>query len=243
MPGTGTSAVEVTHVSSRGVWVFVDDRELFLPYDQFPWFLNARIAAVLRVERAAPDRLRWPELDVDLTIASIEHPGRYPLMARDSASHDDVPGNVACDFLRRFARFEFALKRCGFVRPFRGQSSRPRDRHPVVEWERFAHEHEDECDFDVEFGKRVDPILDRPPAQQFIDTRGELDWNEEEVPGEITLEWLLRMTYRIRNNLFHGGKHPWNPERDIPLLKAAMEVIERAVHLNPNVCKEYRQAA
>lgn len=32
----------------------------------------------LTLERPAPDHLHWPELDVDLSLDSIEHPERYP---------------------------------------------------------------------------------------------------------------------------------------------------------------------
>jgi hypothetical protein len=82
MPGTAISAAEVTNISKHGFWMLVDDRELFLPFEDFPWFKQSTIDAILRVERPAPGRLRWPELDVDLSLDSIEHPERYPLMSR-----------------------------------------------------------------------------------------------------------------------------------------------------------------
>lgn len=86
MPGTSTSEVEVTNISRHGLWILVDDSELLLPFDEFPWFKNATLAAVLNVERPRPDHLRWPDLDVDLTIDSIRHPERYPQKARGSKS-------------------------------------------------------------------------------------------------------------------------------------------------------------
>ncbi|MGH2758977.1 MAG: DUF2442 domain-containing protein, partial [Actinomycetota bacterium] len=73
---------EVSNISAHGFWVLVDDRELFLPYDEFPWFKNATAAAILRVERPQPHHLHWPDLDVDLTLDSIQHPEKYPLRAR-----------------------------------------------------------------------------------------------------------------------------------------------------------------
>ncbi len=82
MPGPVTSAPEVTNISLHGFWLFIDERELFLPFDNFPWFRRAAIDAILRVERPHPDHLRWPDLDVDLTIDSLEHPGDYPLVAK-----------------------------------------------------------------------------------------------------------------------------------------------------------------
>lgn len=82
-----TFPVEVTNISQHGFWVLVDDRELFLPFDEFPWFKAAAVRAIHNVERPQPEHLYWPDLDVDLTIDSIEHPERYPLRAR---VRDDV---------------------------------------------------------------------------------------------------------------------------------------------------------
>jgi hypothetical protein len=67
--------------------VLVDDRELFLPFDEFPWFKAAAVQAIHNVERPQSEHLYWPDLDVDLTLDSIEHPERYPLRAR---VRDDV---------------------------------------------------------------------------------------------------------------------------------------------------------
>ena len=80
--GTGTSPVEVTNVAVHGLWLLVDGREFFLPYDEFPWFRNATVGQIVNIERFGPENLRWPDLDVDLTIDSIEHPERYPLVSR-----------------------------------------------------------------------------------------------------------------------------------------------------------------
>lgn len=85
MPGTSTSAAEVTNISPHGFWLLVDDRELFLPFDVFPWFKAASVQAITHVERPQPHHLYWPELDVDLTVDSIEHPDRYPRRARQDA--------------------------------------------------------------------------------------------------------------------------------------------------------------
>jgi hypothetical protein len=82
MPGTATSRAEVTNISMHGFWMLIDGRELFVPFEQFPWFKEATVAAILRLERPAPEHLRWPDLDVDLALESIEHPERYPLTSK-----------------------------------------------------------------------------------------------------------------------------------------------------------------
>lgn len=84
MPGANTSTAEVTNISTHGFWMLVDDREVFLPFEEFPWFKGASVEAIVTVERPQPHHLYWPELDVDLTVDSIEHPERYPLKARSS---------------------------------------------------------------------------------------------------------------------------------------------------------------
>lgn len=82
MPGTAISPVEVTNISRHGFWLLVDGRELFVPFSEFPWFASGTVANLLNVDRPHPHYLRWPDLDVDLALESIEHPGRYPLTAK-----------------------------------------------------------------------------------------------------------------------------------------------------------------
>lgn len=82
--GLSTLAVEVTNISQHGFWLLVNDRELFVPFAGFPWFSNAPVSAILKVERPHTEHLYWPDLDVDLAVESIEHPGRYPLIAKVS---------------------------------------------------------------------------------------------------------------------------------------------------------------
>lgn len=79
--GGSTSAVEVVNVSPQGFWLLLGDEELAVPFDQFPWFRNATIAQISRVERPAPHHLYWPDLDIDLAVESIRHPARFPLLS------------------------------------------------------------------------------------------------------------------------------------------------------------------
>src|SRR5262245_55755800 len=81
-PGSGTSAVEVSGISVHGIWLFLGDRELFLPFEKFPWFRDASVAGVLHVERPRPDHLYWPDLDIDLAVESILDPDKFPLISR-----------------------------------------------------------------------------------------------------------------------------------------------------------------
>ncbi len=81
-PGIATSEAEVTNISKHGFWLFLGDRELFLPFEEFPWFRNAPVGSILKVERPQPHHLYWPDLDIDLSVESIEDPESYPLKSR-----------------------------------------------------------------------------------------------------------------------------------------------------------------
>jgi hypothetical protein len=79
MRRAATSEGEVTNISAHGFWLLLDGRELFLPFDEFPWFKRAPVEAILRLERPQPGYLY-----VNLAVDSIEHPERYPLRAKTS---------------------------------------------------------------------------------------------------------------------------------------------------------------
>ena len=80
--GKSTSRVEITNVSSHGVWLLADDQELFMSYEDFPWFKDVSVGKILNVEEPTPGHFYWPDLDVDLTIEIISHPEKFPLKAK-----------------------------------------------------------------------------------------------------------------------------------------------------------------
>jgi hypothetical protein len=80
--GNRTSAVEVTNISPHGVWMLVNDHELILRFEHFPWFRDASVAEICDVELASAHHLYWPSLDIDLSQESIEHPERFPLVSK-----------------------------------------------------------------------------------------------------------------------------------------------------------------
>ncbi len=82
--GKISSGCEITTITPFGVWVLVSDHEYFLSHDEYPWFREASVEDVLAVSVPQPGHLWWPNLDVDLHIDSLEHPGRYPLIAAHS---------------------------------------------------------------------------------------------------------------------------------------------------------------
>ena len=80
--GIAASGIEVTNISGHGVWLLIGDRELFMSYDDFPWFKDAPVGKVLNVEEPNPGHFYWPDLDVDVGLETIENPGKFPLKAK-----------------------------------------------------------------------------------------------------------------------------------------------------------------
>jgi hypothetical protein len=80
--GQNTSGIEVQGISKHGFWVYIHDQEYFLPFEQFPWFKDAKVASVLNVALLHHEHLYWPDLDVDLELEAIRRPENYPLTYR-----------------------------------------------------------------------------------------------------------------------------------------------------------------
>jgi hypothetical protein len=83
--GSNISPVEVTYISRHGIWILLDNEELFLPFSAFPWFQDATVGKILNVQLPSSNHLYWPELDVDLAVESIRHPEKYPLISQSHA--------------------------------------------------------------------------------------------------------------------------------------------------------------
>ena len=81
MPGTNTSQAEVTHISKHGFWLLLDDEELLVAFEHFPWFKNATVEQLCDVEWPALNHLYWPQLDADVSVESIREPAAFPLIS------------------------------------------------------------------------------------------------------------------------------------------------------------------
>lgn len=79
--GTFTSEVEVTQITSHGIWLYVKGSEYFLSFTKFPWFREAKVKEILDVSLCGKSNLHWESLDVDLSIDIISNPDDYPLIS------------------------------------------------------------------------------------------------------------------------------------------------------------------
>lgn len=80
--GKNTSQVEVSNIDVHGFWLYVEDKECFLPFEEYPWFKNAKVKEILNVQLLHGCHLYWPDLDVDLELSCIASPDKYPLKYR-----------------------------------------------------------------------------------------------------------------------------------------------------------------
>ena len=78
--GASTSPAEVTNIDHFGFWLLVENKEYFLPYEDFPWFRGATVDQILNVQLLFGDHLSWPDLDVDLCLETLQSPESFPLI-------------------------------------------------------------------------------------------------------------------------------------------------------------------
>lgn len=75
--------VEITNIFPHGIWLLAYDEELFLPYEDFPWFRDYSLKVILNAEQPpSQDHYYRPEIDADLNRETLKTPSRFPLMAK-----------------------------------------------------------------------------------------------------------------------------------------------------------------
>ncbi len=166
----------------------------------------------LEAKSGRRDKYKTEKTDQDL------EQGRNLLLQSLSSYELGEAWVASARFLMVFSRFEYALKSLGYVRQ---QGERV-----LIEWRRLAAETSPYIPLDHALLQEVAPLVAEPPAKQVV-RQGHLEWLLEGPPptDEVDLEWLLEMTYRVRNNLFHGGKWPFDSARDVRLINAGEAVL------------------
>ena len=77
--GKSTSQVEVQDIMPQGIWLLIQGVEYFLAYQDFPWFRKGTVEEIHDVYLLHGNHLHWPQLDVDLSLASLRNLEKYPL--------------------------------------------------------------------------------------------------------------------------------------------------------------------
>jgi hypothetical protein len=153
-----------------------------------------------------------------------------------------LDSNLITEFFFVFSRFEYALKRAGFLKPKRRNA-----KHHKAEpcWDGFADSAERRYDPDEspELARAINYLLGEPPKCQIVEDNGSLDWKDLGRGSETEIRWLLLLVRRVRNNLFHGGKYPYTPlpepARDTRLLESSLMVLEACLGWDDKVRRYY----
>jgi len=140
---------------------------------------------------------------------------------------------LAYRFFLVFSRFEYALKRAGYVTG--GGDSLAAD------WDKFSSAYwKTHIPSNIpKLRKAWAYFSSHPPRKQILDN-GSISWSKPQArTTEPELTWLLVSIRTVRNNLFHGGKYPYNPisdqARDSILLEHTLTIIEVCSEFNPVV--------
>jgi hypothetical protein len=131
-----------------------------------------------------------------------------------------IPNELTVEFLGTFARFEYALKRAGYVL---GDEKRV-----SADWDRLGRE------LALLDTATLAPVIgcchylqSHPPMKQVLE-HGQLLWKTR-VPAGSQIEDILLSVRTVRNNVFHGGKFPdgpiAEPLRDELLIRDCLTVL------------------
>ena len=52
--GKSTLETEITNISNHGVWLYTHGRELFMSYEDFPWFKDVPVRKILNIVKNLP---------------------------------------------------------------------------------------------------------------------------------------------------------------------------------------------
>jgi hypothetical protein len=74
--------VSVENITPFGIWIFVNGKEYFLNFSEYPYFKDQTITSIQNVKLLHGFHLYWPDLDVDLEIDNLENPEKYPLKSK-----------------------------------------------------------------------------------------------------------------------------------------------------------------
>jgi len=148
--------------------------------------------------------------------------------------------NLLFLFFVVFSRFEYSLKKAGFLE--KTQEAKP-------DWNTFAKDLESEFRSKIKESSNETPLkssvtyfAENPPKKQIVKVNQDervLAWGKEDKkdPAIISLEQCLIYIRRVRNNLFHGGKYPFLQRRDEELLEHSLCLLEECLGFESNSAK------
>jgi hypothetical protein len=144
------------------------------------------------------------------------------------------------EFFVTFCRFEYALKEAGFF-TYVGRWD-----YISPDWRNFSEAIEENFEPNDEKIREAFNYLDKnPPMIQTLDeNEGKIIWRPNtKSQNQTDSEWCLWLVKTVRNNLFHGSKFPFDPERDTKLLSASLDILAYCVDLDNNIKEKFLRIA
>lgn len=136
-------------------------------------------------------------------------------------------------FFAVFSRYEYALKRTGFLVKNRKDAT--------ADWDSYANEVRGRLAASTSKALRDACVLlqDWSPRKQVV-VSGTLGWESvAQGKGESEEAYVLRLVRVVRNNLFHGGKFPSGPVPEVArngqLITSCLVVLEESVAWSQDV--------
>lgn len=140
---------------------------------------------------------------------------------------DNIDHRALIEFVCMCSRFEFALKQ---VSDYRGGN----ENYIKVRWDLFSKKYDEEIHADTTLTEAISTLEKNTIQKQIIDSSNELDWVDDNNTE------IINKVYRIRNNLFHGGKeNNRNTSRNVELLIAGSLILDVAWTLDADVKTAY----
>ncbi len=145
--------------------------------------------------------------------------------------------DLASEFFRVFAQFEYCLKVTGYCVAGPGDVANP-------DWKRFSRELPSltgQAAADVV--EAIAYMLGHPPKKQvYVDDA--LQWRIVAPQAQNENDLIFLYVRRVRNNLFHGGKFNgrfFDPERSRELLECSITILMTAIIMSPSMLEAYEQ--
>ncbi len=152
---------------------------------------------------------------------------------------DEVTKNLVINFFVVFSRFEYAMKRSGYLK----NDSKKKDRRAEPDWDKLANKINPKFSLtsSSEFNAAVLYLKTHPPKKQMV-VDDNLSWLDlAKGSDKSNCRWIIRTVKTVRNNLFHGGKFPEpigpiaGTERDKELLESSIIVLFHISSLDANL--------
>lgn len=147
----------------------------------------------------------------------------------------EIDGALVSEFFAVFARFEYAMKASRYCTSDRWNNA-------VPDWRTLKQDLGPALDktSEEELRRAMAFLLGAPPlVQKCVD--GAPSFQEVPLAGNTNGARALEAAKRVRNNLFHGGKHTPHtaPARDTELIEAALCVLRHCLETDRDLAGEY----